>query len=143
MEQSSYGFFGLNIHFLVFSVGFESYGIVKPHCTLVKFPHIKFQPVKASVLSLLFAEAYQLCCNTHSAEVFINSEFCNPVEFSLQTVRRFFLDYVFNSCKSAFNFPLKRKLNHPIPILVLIVFRKVGAKLEFGVFNAYFHTLSN
>lgn len=32
MEQSSYGFFsGLNIHFLVFSVGFESYGIVKLH----------------------------------------------------------------------------------------------------------------
>lgn len=29
------------------------------------------------------------------------SEFCNPVEFSLQTVRRFFLDYVFNGCKSA------------------------------------------
>lgn len=110
MEQSSYGFFGLNIHFLVFSVGFESYGIVKPHCTLVEFPHIKFQPVKASVLSLLFAEIYQLGCNTHSAEVFINSEFCNPVEFSLQTVRRFFLEYVFNSCKSAFNFPLKRQL---------------------------------
>lgn len=53
MEQSSYGFFGLNIHFLVFSVGFESYEIVKLHCTLVEFPHIKFQPVKASVLSLL------------------------------------------------------------------------------------------
>lgn len=46
-------FFGLNIHFLVFSVGFESYGIVKLHCTLVEFPHIKLQPVKASVLSLL------------------------------------------------------------------------------------------
>ena len=55
MEQSSYGFFGLNIHFLVFSVGFESYGIVKLHCTLVEFPHIKFQPVKASCLHNLFA----------------------------------------------------------------------------------------
>lgn len=103
-------FFGLNIHFLVFSVGFESYGIVKPHCTLVEFPHIKFQPVKASVLSLLFAEIYQLGCNTHSAEVFINSEFANLIEFPLQTVRRFLLDYVFNGCKSAFNFPLKRQL---------------------------------
>lgn len=46
-------FFGLNIHFLVFSVGFEAYEIVKLHSTLVEFPHIKFQPVKASVLSLL------------------------------------------------------------------------------------------
>lgn len=110
MEQSSYGFFGLNIHFLVFSVGFESYEIVKLHCTLVEFPHIKFQPVKVSVLSLLFTEAYQLGCNTHSAEVFINSEFSNLIEFSLQTVRRFFLDYVFNSCKSTFNFQLKRQL---------------------------------
>ena len=110
MEQSSYGFFRFKYSFLVFSVGFESYEIVKLHCTLVEFPHIKFQPVKVPVLSLLFAEAYQLGCNTHSAEVFINSEFANLIEFPLQTVRRFFLDYVFDGCKSTFNFPLKRKL---------------------------------
>ena len=89
-------FFGLNIHFLVFSVGFESHGIVKFYCTFVKFPHIKFEPVKAFVLSLLFAKVYQLGCNAHSAEVFVNSEFANLIEFSLQTVWRFFLDYVFN-----------------------------------------------
>ena len=86
------------VSFQIFSPRrFQLHQNQKPRC----LRSLLFQPVKVPVLSLLFAEAYQLGCNTHSAEVFINSEFCNPVEFSLQTVRRFFLDYVFNGCKSA------------------------------------------